>query len=237
MASDIASGDPAADRGSARGRGFRDLTLARPGTVVGAPARTVFGQVMGLVALTAGFAALGAYLGRNLTGGAGILFFIGAFACVFGLQFANSRGREQVAIALLFGLGLLLGLAVAPMIADYAHADPAALWQAAGATGGFVAGWARRLRHAARPVGWARILFWALLALIVFGLVTIFVSIPHANIIYAVLGLVIFGGFTIVDFNRLRRANMAAGPIAAGIFLDIFNVFLFFLQLFGSERG
>ena len=84
---------------------------------------------------------------------------------------------------------------------------------------------------------WARALFWALLALIVFGIVTIFVSIPHANIIYAVLGLVIFGGYTIFDFNRLRRANMASAvPIAAGIFLDIFNIFLFFLQIFGGGR-
>ena len=48
----------------------------------------------------------------------------------------------------------------------------------------------------------------------------------------------IFGGFTIIDFNRLRRANnSAAVPIAAGIFLDIFNVFLFFLQLFGNGRN
>jgi FtsH-binding integral membrane protein len=71
----------------------------------------------------------------------------------------------------------------------------------------------------------------------VFGLVTIFISIPQANVIYAVLGLVIFGGFTIIDFNRLRRANNSAAiPIAAGIFLDIFNVFLFFLQLFGNRN-
>src|ERR1700733_6595546 len=198
--------------------------------------RAVFGQVMGLVALTTGFAALGAYIGRNLTGGTGILFFIGAFACVFGLNIANSRGREQVAIALLFGLGLLLGLAVAPIIAYYAHADPAALWQAAGATGAFIAG-AGAFGYATRRdlSAFARILFWALLALIVFGLVTIFVSIPNSNIIYCVLGLVIFGGFTIIDFIRLRRANnYAAVPIAAGIFLDIFNVFLFFLQLFGG---
>ena len=50
-------------------------------------------------------------------------------------------------------------------------------------------------------------------------------------------GLAIFGAFTIFDFNRLRRANPAgAVPIAASIFLDIFNVFLLFLQLFGGER-
>lgn len=200
--------------------------------------RAVFGQVMGLVAVTVGFTALGAYIGRNLTGGTGILFFIGAIACVIGLNVANSRGREQLSIALLFGLGLFLGLAVAPVLNVYAKANPAALWQAAGATGAFIAG-AGAFGYATRRdlSSWYRVLFWALLGLIVFGLIAIFVSIPNANIIYAVLGLVIFGGFTIIDFNRLRRANMdAAVPIAAGIFLDIFNVFLFFLQLFGGGR-
>ncbi|MGH2886354.1 MAG: Bax inhibitor-1 family protein, partial [Solirubrobacteraceae bacterium] len=80
-------------------------------------------------------------------------------------------------------------------------------------------------------------LFWALLGLIVLAIVLIFVSIPQANIIYAVAGLAIFGAFTIFDFNRLRRSNPAAAvTIAASIFLDIFNVFLFFLQLFGGGR-
>src|ERR1700729_4149966 len=183
--------------------------------------RAVFGQVMGLVAVTTGFAALGAYIGRNLSGGTGILFFIAAFACVFGLNIANSRGREQLAVALLFGLGLALGLAVAPIISVYASAAPAALWQAAGATGAFIAGCGAFGYATRRDLSaWYRTLFWALLALIVFGLVTIFISIPQANIIYAVLGLVIFGGFTIIDFNRLRRANNSAAiPIAAGIFL------------------
>jgi uncharacterized protein len=200
--------------------------------------RGVFGQVMGLVALTVGFAALGAYVGRNLSGGTGLVLFIGAFACIFGLQFATARGREQLAIALLFGLGLLLGMAVAPVINVYAKGDPAALWQAAGSTCAFVAacgayGYATRRDLSS----WYRTLFWALLALIVFGLVAIFVSIPGANLIYSILGLAVFGGFTIFDFNRLRRANMdAAVPIAAGIFLDVFNVFLFMLRIFGGSR-
>ena len=128
-------------------------------------------------------------------------------------------------------------MAVAPLIADYAAADPSALWQAAGATAAFVGalgayGYATRRDLSS----WARPLFWALLGLIVFGLVAILVSIPGANLIYAVAGLVIFGGYTIFDFNRLRRAGAeSAVPIAAGIFLDIFNVFLLFLNLFGNE--
>jgi FtsH-binding integral membrane protein len=199
-------------------------------------AEGVFGQVMGLVALTVACTALGAYIGRNLTGGAGIAIFIGALGCVVGLNVATSRGREQLAIGLLFGLGLLLGMAVGPLIAYYANSDPAVLWQSAGATAAFVGalgayGYATRRDLSS----WARTLFWALLALIVFGLIGIFVAIPGGNVIYAVAGLVIFGGFTIFDFNRLRRSNRSgAVPIAAGIFLDIFNIFLFMLRLFGG---
>ena len=201
-------------------------------------ARALLGRVMGYVAVTGGFTALGAYLGRDLSGATGLLLFVGAFAAILGLNVAVARGRERLAIGLLFGLGLLLGLAVAPVIADYASADPSAVWQAAGATAAFVAalgayGYATRRDVSA----WERPLFWALLGLIVFGLVAILVSIPGSHVIYAVAGIAIFGGFTIIDFNRLRRGTSdSAVPIAASIFLDIFNVFLLGLDLFGGRR-
>ena len=200
--------------------------------------REVFGQVMGLVALTVGCTALGAYVGRNLSGGTGLLLFIGAFACIFGLNIATSRGHEQLAISLLFGLGLVLGLAVGPVLHVYAKSDPGVLWQAAGATAAFTGalgayGYATRRDLSS----WARTLLWALVGLIVFGIVGIFVAIPGGNVIYSVAGLAVFGAFTIFDFNRLRRASMgSAVPIAAGIFLDIFNVFLFMLSLLGGGR-
>src|SRR5579884_198119 len=201
--------------------------------------RAVFGQVMGLVALTVGCAALGAYIGRNLSGSTGLLLFIAAFASIFGLNIAAARGHEQLAIGLLFGLGLLLGLAVGPVLAVYAKAEPSILWQATGATAAFVGGLGAFGYATRRDLSsWARGLFWALLALIAFGVVGIFVAIPNGHIIYAVAGLVIFGAFTIFDFNRLRRATMqSAVPIAAGIFLDIFNVFLFMLRLLGGGRN
>jgi FtsH-binding integral membrane protein len=109
-------------------------------------ARALLGQVMGLVALTVAFTALGAYLGRDLSGATGLLLFIAAFACIIGLNVAAAKGREQ-------------------------------------------------------------------------------------------LGLGIFGAFTIFDLNRLRRSTPdAAVPIAAAIFLDIFNIFLLALSLFGGGR-
>ncbi len=216
---------------------YEELGFGRGAVATRDSARAVFGQVMGLVAFTCGFAALGAYVARNMTGGSGFIFFIGAFACIFALNFAAARGREQLAIALLFGVGLLLGMAVSPVLVYYAKANPGVLYQAAGATAVFVGGLGAYGYATRRDLSsWARTLFWSLLALLGFGLIAMFVAIPHANVIYCVAGLAIFGGFTIFDFNRLRRTNttMAAAPIAAGIFLDIFNVFLFFLSLFGG---
>jgi FtsH-binding integral membrane protein len=84
---------------------------------------------------------------------------------------------------------------------------------------------------------WSRVFFWALVGLIAVGIALIFISIPNANVIYAVAGLVIFGGFTLIDFNRIRRSGVQdAVPLAAGIFLDVFNVFLLMLELFGGEK-
>src|SRR4051794_24990887 len=208
------------------------------GEAIERDARALLGQVMGLVAAAGGFAALGAYLGRDLSGATGLVLLIGAFACIFGLNIAAAKGREQLAIGLLFGLGLLLGLAVGPVIADYAEADPSALWQAAGATAAFTAAFGAYGYATRRDLtSWARTLFWALLALIAFGIVAIFVSIPNGNLIYAIAGLGIFGAFTIFDFNRLRRADAdSTVVIATSIFLDIFNIFLLALNLSGGGQ-
>ena len=85
----------------------------------------------------------------------------------------------------------------------------------------------------------ARAAFWALLALIVAGIVLIFVQVPGGALVYSVIGLAIFAVFTMFDFQRLRRTrDMSSAPLlAASIFLDVLNVFLFFLTIFsGGER-
>ncbi|MFF5291407.1 Bax inhibitor-1/YccA family protein [Paractinoplanes globisporus] len=202
---------------------------------------TLFAQTMGFVAGTAAFFALGAYLGRDFGGGAAILFYILSFAALFGMQFASRRSRE-LTIGLLALFGLFIGLAVAPTLSYYAEQDPQALWQAGGATALFIAGFGAAGYATRRDLSaLARIAFWALVALIGFGIVLIFVNIPNGALIYSVLGLVIFAALTMIDFQRLRRnTDVQSAPLlAASIFLDILNVFLFFLQIFsrgGDDR-
>ena len=94
--------------------------------------RTLFGQTMEFVALTAGFVALGAYLGRNLSPGAGLLLFIAAFVCLIAMRF-TSRSSTSLTVLLLVAFGLFIGLALAPTLVSYANADPQALWGAGGA--------------------------------------------------------------------------------------------------------
>jgi modulator of FtsH protease len=200
-------------------------------------AGTLLGQTMGLVALTAGFFALGAYLGRDSAYMWGWLFFIASFACLIGINVAVQRS-EALAIGLLFGFGVLIGLSVAPLLSYYASAEPQVLWQAGGATALFIAGVGTAgyaTRRDLAPL--ARYLFWALLALIVFGIVAIFVQIPNGSLIYAIAGLAIFAGITLLDFQRLRRTRdiRTAPVLAASIFLDILNVFLLFTSLFDGE--
>ena len=156
----------------------QSLAYRQMGSADRSQAHTLFSQTMGYVAVTAALFALGAWLGRNLTGGVGIVAFIAGFGAA-----GYATRRDLTALA--------------------------------------------------------RVSFWALLALIVVGIVLIFVNIPGADLAYSVLGLVIFAGFTMFDFQRLRtNTDVTAAPLlAASIFLDILNVFLFFLEIFsGGER-
>ena len=199
---------------------------------------TLLGQTMGLVAVTAGLFALGAYLGRNVAYQWGWLFFISSLLLLIGVNVVSQRS-EQAAITLLFGFGLLIGLATAPTVAYYASADPQAVWEAGGATALFIAGFGAAGYATRRDLSAvARACFWALLALIVFGVVAIFVQIPNAALIYAIVGLVIFAGLTAFDFQRLRQSKdiRTAPLLAASIFLDVLNVFLLLLSLFGREE-
>jgi len=202
-------------------------------------AHVLFSQTMAYVAATAGLFALGAYLGRDLSSGASIVAFFAALACLFGMRFA-ARRSQGLTIGLLGAFGLLIGLGLSMTLNFYASADPRALWEAGGATALFIAGFGAGGYATRRDLAVvARVCFWALLALIAFGIVLIFVNIPGGELIYSVLGLVIFAGFTMFDFQRLRRSqDVDSAPLlAASIFLDVLNVFLFFLRIFSSQEG
>jgi FtsH-binding integral membrane protein len=176
---------------------------------------------------------VGAYLARTLSGGWAMAFWIASLACLLAMN-VTVRQSEQLTLGLLFAFGLLVGLATAPTISYYANVDPAAVWEAGGATALFVAGFGAAGYATRRDLSaLARVLWWALIALIAVGVVLVFVSIPDGSVVYALLGLVIFAGLVMYDFQRLRvTTQIDSAPLpAVSIFLDILNVFQFFLSL------
>src|ERR1700744_1124432 len=153
---------------------------------------TLFGQTMGLVAMTAGFFAAGAYAGRNLAEGAVIVSWIAAFVGLMIMNFA-ARRSSTAAIVLLAIFGVLIGVASAPTLVYYAATQPSILWESGGATALFVGAFGTFGYLTKRDLSaWRRISYIALLVLLLAGIVLIFVHIPHASLIWAVLGLVIF---------------------------------------------
>jgi FtsH-binding integral membrane protein len=198
---------------------------------------TLFGTTMELVAMTTGLFSLGAFIGRDLSPGWGLVFFIASFALLIGMRF--TRSSSSASVSLLFAFGLAMGVATGPTVAYYADADPAVVWQAAGATALFMAGLGT-IGYATRRdlSGLYRVALWALVGLIVFGVVSIFLQIPGSAVAYSIIGLVVFAGLVLVDFQRLRQVgDVGSAPLmAASIFLDALNVFLFFLSLFSRGR-
>jgi modulator of FtsH protease len=211
---------------------------SQPRAITRDQARETFGRTMGLVAMTVGVSAFGAWVGQDLSFGWSIAFWLGGFAALLGLSFARARSHT-LQLTLLFAVGALLGLAIGPTVEAYAEAFGATVVaQAAGATALFVAGFGAAgyaTRRDLAPL--ARIAFFALLGLIVFGIVSIFVAIPAGDLIWCIAGLAIFSVFTMYDFQRLKTAHPDdAVYLAASIFVDVLNVFLFMLQLLGLSR-
>ena len=198
---------------------------------------TLFGRVMGLVAVTVLCATLGVYVARDWGGAWWFVAWLISIGCLIGLQAANARGNTGPAVLLLFAFGALMGVSVSATVNYYAETDPQAVRQAFGATALFVGvlgagGYATR-----RDLSFLyRFAFFALVGLLIAGIVLIFVQIPAAYTLYSFFGLAVFGLYVVIDFNRLRRAgSQEAIPLAAGIFLDVLNIFLFFLRIFGRR--
>ena len=160
-----------------------------------------------------------------------------SLGCLIGLNVANARGNRSLALVLLLAFGLLVGASVSTTVNYYSATDPTAVRQAFGATALFVGALGAGGYAVRRDLSFLyRLAFWLLLGLLGAGIVLIFVRIPAVYTIWALAGLGIFGLYTVLDFNRLRHAGTdEAIPLAAGIFLDVLNVFLLFLRLFARN--
>ncbi|HEY0570172.1 MAG TPA: Bax inhibitor-1/YccA family protein [Enterovirga sp.] len=197
----------------------------------------VLGKVMGLLGFACLFTAGGAVIGRTLGPGAFLLSIVGSFGTLIALQFL--RERAPLNLALLYGFATFEGMALGLILESYiarglggvvfnAAATTAAVTLAAGAYGYTTK---RDLS------GLGGILFVGLIGVVIASLVGIFVQLPLLYIGISAVAAVLFTGFLVFDLNRVAQSRGATEGqvilLAVSVYLDIFNLFLALLRLFG----
>ncbi len=101
----------------------------------------LLGQVLVLVAIALGFAALGTWLGRDLEIGTARIISFAGFGMLLVSSFAGERFRVgPFAMGWLFATATAIGLGLGPVIQYFATVESDALTQAAAGTAATVAG-------------------------------------------------------------------------------------------------
>jgi modulator of FtsH protease len=198
----------------------------------------ILGQVMFLVAIALAFAAAGTYIGRDLAFGTAEICVFGSLGMLIAQMFVPALRAGSVGMIWMFALALLLGLGLGPVIAEYATYDQSALYQAAGGTaltvgvmGSYGFATSRDL------IRWMRPLFWALLA--VFGLSIVLILVGSGEHLLLNLAIyVIVSAYLAIYFQIIRRRATEQDVvwIATGVFINIVNIFLTLLRIFGNSR-
>lgn len=207
---------------------------------------SLFARTMTVVMVMVGISAFTSRLAWNLQlGGFGVfVLFLLSLACsIFAAAIAKKDGLAAIIPTGLFSAiwGVMLGPCLRLVVADH---GPQIVTQALLGTAGLLAvfgalGYLSNIRYQKLE----SILMIALLGLIVFGLGMLFFehTPKEVNLGYSVLGVLIFIGFFLVDFARLRDLSLrgetgwgVACLVAINIYLDILNVFLHLLSIFAD---
>lgn len=197
-------------------------------------------KVMGLLSPTLAAAAIGAYLGRNIRGW---LPMIGLFlASLVGLFVIRSMAGTGLAIPILLGWGVVNGMMLGPLVGfAIAEEGPQIVLQAL--LGSTIVMMATGLIAFATGVSFtflAPILFIGLIALVIMGLVGIFVRFSRTvNLTYSIIGMVVFAGYFLYDFARARDSQNTwemAVNLTTKLYLDFANFFIFLLQYLMTSR-
>jgi FtsH-binding integral membrane protein len=201
----------------------------------------LLGKVLGLLGFAFLFTAGGALIGQQLGPGAFLLSIVGSFGTLIALMFAREKAPWNLALLYAFAtfegmaIGLILSLYVASGLGGavlQAAATTAAVGLAAGAYGATTK---RDLSN------WGTLLGITLIVVVVASLVGIFVHVPLLYLGISAVAAVLFTGFLVFDLNRVANSRGATEGqtilLAVRVYLDVVNLFLALLRLFGFAAG
>ena len=84
-------------------------------------------------------------------------------------------------------------------------------------------------------LGLGTLLFWILVGVVVIGIINIFIASSMLSMIMAVVTAILFSFFIIHDTQQVIHTDITPLDAAMGMYLNILNMFMSILQLFGLD--
>lgn len=208
---------------------------------------TITGQVFGLLGFSMLFTAAGAVLGPRLGMVGLIISMVGVIGCAIALNFAKEK--TPLNLILLYGLATAAGMTLGIVVESYFNVGRGSVvMNAAATTAALVLGLGAYSWTTKRDLsGMSGALTVALLAVLAVSVVYMLGSfffhfyMPLLNLLISGAFAIIFGLFLMVDLQRVRATRYGtqgdAIVLAAAVYLDIYNLFMNILQIFGILGG
>jgi modulator of FtsH protease len=207
------------------------------GPVATVSAPSLLGQVLGITGAGFLITAAAAYLFSGVPYGASLIAMLVGFGFLIAIQ--ATRANPGLSLLMFYIFTLCEGIGIAPVIGAYVRdVGPDVVVNAAATTGlGMLALACIAFMTSIDFRRLAGVAFFALIGLVLVGLVSLFVHFLHPQT-YAWLTLVVFSMLVLVDFARIRAGGAGANAVqlATSIYLDAINIFLALLQIFGGRR-
>lgn len=184
----------------------------------------------GAVGAFVGVSQLGAVVAQNY-----ILFVIAEFALLFGLFFV--REKPGINLAVLFGFTFVSGLTLAPILGRtlalaYGAETIAYAFLLTTAIFGIMSIFALRTRSDLANMG--KMLFIALIVVVVGSLINLFLGNPLLQTLIAGAGAIIFSLYIAYDTQNIVRGRYDNAVMAAvGLYINFLNLFISLLQILG----
>jgi len=214
---------------------YRLQTPQGPLATVSTP--SLLGQVLGITGAGFLITAAAAYLFQGVSYGASLVAMLVGFG--FLIAISATRANPALSLVMFYIFTFCEGIGIAPVIGAYVrNVGPGVVVNAASTTGlGMLALACIAFMSSIDFRRFAGIAFFALLGLVLIGLISLFVHFLHPQT-YAWLTLIVFSLLVLVDFARIRAGGGGATAVqlATSIYLDAINIFLALLQIFGGSR-
>ncbi|WP_180128047.1 Bax inhibitor-1/YccA family protein [Rhodoferax sp. BLA1] len=198
-----------------------------------------------LLALSLVPTVLGAWLGvatgitQSLGGGLGLILFLGgAFGFIFAIEKTkNSAAGVPVLLGFTFFMGLMLSRMIA-MVLGFKN-GPELVMTAFGGTAGVFFAMASLSSVIKRDLsGMGKWLFVGALAIMVGGIINVFVGSTAGMMAISVMAIGVFSAYMLYDIKRIvdgGETNYISATLA--LYLDVINVFQSLLALLGIMGG